>query len=134
VITAMAQDTKTPAPRCPKCRSKQTVEVFEHFGQRTFFCAECEHSWPEPVAERDRARQALAVAANSRATSKPSVLPSLRKRFVANVVSYRLVAVRTAALKTLVIETLAVAAALHRHSHNRRAMRELLRRRESAVH
>lgn len=32
-------------PPCPACRSGHTVQTSDHFGERMFFCLDCEHSW-----------------------------------------------------------------------------------------
>jgi hypothetical protein len=37
-----------PKPRpakCPQCASLKTVQVAERFGELSFFCSACEHSW-----------------------------------------------------------------------------------------
>lgn len=36
-------------PHCPACSSRGTIETFERFGRRAFFCMECEHSWSAVV-------------------------------------------------------------------------------------
>jgi hypothetical protein len=42
-----------PKPRpakCPQCASLKTVQVAERFGELSFFCSTCEHSWTRAIA------------------------------------------------------------------------------------
>lgn len=52
------------------CASRGTVETFERFGRRTYFCVECEHSWSSrdsqtPDAIRNRRRDHYDPSSNS---------------------------------------------------------------------
>lgn len=32
-------------PPCPSCKSENTIETAQHFGERLYFCVACQASW-----------------------------------------------------------------------------------------
>jgi hypothetical protein len=40
--------------RCPKCHSNQAVLAAEWFGQKSYFCPDCENVWDVPPRAPER--------------------------------------------------------------------------------
>jgi transposase-like protein len=46
------------ARSCPACHSFKTIRTDERFGEQTYFCADCEHTWSVRAADAsDKAKK-----------------------------------------------------------------------------
>ena len=116
---------RDPSVNCPLCASEKTVKVDEHFGNASFFCMNCEHTWTVRIPETAGALLVFpSSAAPPQQQSRRSDLPLTSSEAI------RRATATVERARTL----LSIATDLLRHALFNQQRRALIRRAEQAVH